>query len=401
MEKNGVVITGVGGVTSIGQNIPDFWKNCLAGRCGISVINREGTELFTAHNGGQIVNFNFENILKKESTYDLGRATQLLITSMREAIEDSMINKVSIDKVLVGTTMGETTIDFTIRNSILGKENQASDLRKNQVKNILADAMFELNLSCENMLLCNACSAGNYSLVTAFEYIRNGDIDVAIVGGVDAFSTTAYYGFSRLSAVASDMCKPFDKDRDGMLVAEGSACLVLESKSHAIRRNANIYAEMIGYGISSDAFHINAPHPEGKGIRQATAAALRYSDISADEIDYISAHGTGTIANDKIESKVLSEIFGNRKVPISSIKSMIGHTMGAASALEAIVCCLAIRDGKIPPTINFEKIDENCPIYCVPNNYIDYDVTYALNNSYAFGGSNATTVFRKYQEEVK
>lgn len=219
-----------------------------------------------------------------------------------------------------------------------------------------------------------------------------------IVGGVDAFSKTAYYGFTRLGAVASKLCKPFDANRDGMLVSEGSACLALESLKHAKKRKANILAEIVGYGISSDAFHINAPHPEGKGIKKATIDALEYAHLNSTDIDYISAHGTGTIANDKIESKILNDVFENRKIPISSIKSMLGHTMGAASAIESVVCCLAIRDGMIPPTINHIQMDSNCNINCVPNKAIKQKVRYAMNNSYAFGGSNASVIFKNYKE---
>jgi 3-oxoacyl-[acyl-carrier-protein] synthase II len=215
---------------------------------------------------------------------------------------------------------------------------------------------------------------------------------------VDSFSTIAYYGFSRLNAIASEYCRPFDENRDGMLVAEGVGCLVLESEKHAKVRNHKIYAEICGYGMSSDAFHINVPHPEGSGIDLATRKALDYANLLPEQIDYISAHGTGTIANDKIESKILENIFGN-EVPISSIKSMIGHSMGAASSIESIVCCLSIVHGKVPPTANNLKKDPECNINCVPNIYQDKEIVYAMNNSYAFAGSNASVIFKKYLGE--
>lgn len=318
---------------------------------------------------------------------------------MKEAIDNSNLGIDEIKKIYIGTTMGEVAIDDTSRNYHLGIQSSEELLRNNQLENILSDCLYELDIkNSETLLFCNACSAGNYALVTAFEYIKNNKADVIIVGGVDAFSKTAYYGFTRLGAVASEKCKPFDKNRDGMLVAEGAACLVLESESHATKRGASIIAEIAGYGISSDAFHINAPHPDGTGIRNATVAALEYANIHGHQIDYISAHGTGTKANDKIESKVLNEVVG--KVPISSIKSMLGHTMGAASAIESVACCLAIRDNEIPPTINYANWDEECDINCsVMNKSIKGQINYTMNNSYAFGGSNASVIFKKFEEK--
>lgn len=383
-----VVVSGMGVITSIGDNVQTFWENCLEGRTGISLIEQEGLELLSARYGGQIKNFHMDE--ESES----GRSSALLLSSMEEAIKSSTLDPSDIDKVYVGTTMGETAIDITVKNDFFSIENNEKLLRQNNVKNMLVDTIHRIGIEAESIIFCNACSAGNYALISAFESIKNGDAKVAVVGGVDSFSTTAYYGFSRLNAIADQQCKPFDKNRDGMIVAEGSGCLVIESLEHAQKRGAVIYAEIAGYGVSSDAFHINAPHPLGKGIFQATKNAIESARITTKEIDYISAHGTGTVANDKIESKVLSEIF-NRPIPVSSIKSMLGHTMGAASAIESIVCCLVIREGKIPPTINFSESDPECNIYCVPNRAIDTKVDYAINNSYAFGGSNASIIFKK------
>lgn len=392
-----VVVTGVGTITSIGLNHAEFWKNCQMGTIGTSKIELSNIELFKGKHGGQIKTFDFTKFHKQKSTHQLGRSTQLLIASVKEAISNSNINNDDINKLYIGTTMGEVAIDDTSRNYHLGIQNSEDLLRNNQLEYILNDTLHELEIkNCETLLLCNACSAGNYALVSAFECIKNNEADVIIVGGVDAFSKTAYYGFTRLGAVASEKCRPFDKNRDGMLVAEGAACLVLESEKHAIKRKASIIAEVVGYGISSDAFHINAPHPDGTGIENATIAALKYANINGNQIDYISAHGTGTIANDKIESRILNKVVG--KVPISSIKSMLGHTMGAASAIESVACCLSIRDNIIPPTINYTDWDEECDVNCVMNNSMNKEVKYAMNNSYAFGGSNASIIFKEYEE---
>ena len=392
MKKNKVVVTGLGVVSSIGENVFEFWRNCLDGKVGTSKIEKEGIEILNATQGGQIKNF--------KSTYpELGRSCQLLISGLDEAIADSNLYLSEIDRILVGTTMGETTIDYTLKNTFFGIENPSTFLRQNQLNNLVGDALKVLKIEdVETCLFCNACSGGNYALISGFEAIRNGLADVIIVCGVDSFSTIAYYGFSRLNAIASEYCRPFDENRDGMLVAEGVGCLVLESEKYAKAKNKKIYAEISGYGMSSDAFHINVPHPEGSGIDLATKKALDYANLLPKQIDYISAHGTGTIANDKIESKILEKIFGN-EIPISSIKSMIGHSMGAASSIEAIVCCLSIIHGKVPPTANNLKKDPECNINCVPNIYQDKEIVYAINNSYAFAGSNASVIFKKYLGE--
>ena len=392
MKKNKVVVTGLGVVSSIGENVFEFWRNCLDGKVGTSKIEKEGIEILNATQGGQIKNF--------KSTYpELGRSCQLLISGLDEAIADSNLYLSEIDRILVGTTMGETTIDYTLKNTFFGIENPSTFLRQNQLNNLVGDALKVLKIEdVETCLFCNACSGGNYALISGFEAIRNGLADVIIVCGVDSFSTIAYYGFSRLNAIASEYCRPFDENRDGMLVAEGVGCLVLESEKYAKAKNKKIYAEISGYGMSSDAFHINVPHPEGSGIDLATKKALDYANLLPKQIDYISAHGTGTIANDKIESKILEKIFGN-EIPISSIKSMIGHSMGAASSIEAIVCCLSIIHSKVPPTANNLKKDPECNINCVPNIYQDKEIVYAMNNSYAFAGSNASVIFKKYLGE--
>lgn len=392
MEKNKVVVTGLGVVSSIGENVLEFWRNCLDGKVGTSKIEKEGIEILNATQGGQIKKF-------KSSYPELGRSCQLLIAGLHEAIADSNLSLSEIDRILVGTTMGETTIDYTLKNTFFGVENSSALLRQNQLNNLVGDALKALKIEdVETCLFCNACSGGNYALISGFEAIRNGLADMIIVCGVDSFSTIAYYGFSRLNAIASEYFRPFDENRDGMLVAEGVGCLVLESEKHAKVRNHKIYAEICGYGMSSDAFHINVPHPEGSGIDLATRKALDYANLLPEQIDYISAHGTGTIANDKIESKILENIFGN-EVPISSIKSMIGHSMGAASSIESIVCCLSIVHGKVPPTANNLKKDPECNINCVPNIYQDKEIVYAMNNSYAFAGSNASVIFKKYLGE--
>ena len=223
-----------------------------------------------------------------------------------------------------------------------------------------------------------------------------GRSDVVLAGGVDAFIRFAFSGFNQFSAVAPEKCQPFDKNRKGMIVAEGAGILVLESLESALKRKAPIHAEIIGYGLSCDAFHMTASSVEG--IAACMKKAIKEAGITTDEVDYISAHGTGTPTNDKNECSAIKEVFGSRykSIPVSSIKSMLGHTMGAASAIETIACALAIKYDIIPPTINFETPDPECDIDCVPNQARKHTVNIALNNSYAFGGNNASSVLKKF-----
>jgi 3-oxoacyl-[acyl-carrier-protein] synthase II len=245
-----------------------------------------------------------------------------------------------------------------------------------------------------NLLVPNACGAGNYAIGYGYDLLRRGEADIAITGGAEGLSRVAFQGFQRLYAMAPEICSPFDKNRQGMLLGEGAGILILESLDKALERNAPIYAEVSGYGLSCDAFNMTIPNRVG--IRKAMQKAIQNSGSTITDIDYISAHGTGTVQNDKEESGAIKEIFGEKRVPVSSIKSMLGHTMGAASALEAIACTLAIKDGMLPPTINFKTPDPDCDIDCVPNQARPLSFKKALNNGFAFGGNNCCVVFSKH-----
>jgi 3-oxoacyl-[acyl-carrier-protein] synthase II len=218
-----------------------------------------------------------------------------------------------------------------------------------------------------------------------------------LAGGADAFSRITYTGFARLGAIAPEVCRPFDLRRRGMVPGEGAAVLVLEPLERALARGAHIYAEVAGYGLSCDAHHMTAAHPEGEGAARAMAAALEASGLSPSEVSYVSAHGTGTPTNDKLETRALYRLFGDgaRRIPTSSIKSMIGHTMGAASAIESLVCSLAVAEDRVPPTINYGEPDPECDVDCIPNEARELTVEVAMNNAYAFGGNNASVIFRK------
>ncbi|MBE1555097.1 beta-ketoacyl-[acyl-carrier-protein] synthase family protein [Sporosarcina limicola] len=396
---NRVVVTGVGVITSIGEDVDTFWDSCINGKSGITKIVKDKLELLTPQYGGQIHNFDPGKYIFENDFNSIGRGTQLLIGSLRQAIQSSKLKKedYQLADLFVGTTMGEVSAETTNLDRFLQKKSEKAFLEQNQLKNMLVYASKEFDIRGSGLLNTNACAAGNYSTIQAFEQIRNGKNKIAISAGADPFATIAYYGFNRLNAISPDKCRPFDKNRKGMQVAEGSACLILEDLEHALERGADILAEIVGYGVSSDAFHITAPHPKSSGIIRATKNALNYAKLAPSEIDYISAHGTGTYANDKVESFAINEIFGEN-TPVSSIKSMLGHSMGAASAIESVVSCLAIRDNVAPPTINFETPDEECRIDCIPNVCREMSIKTVVNNSYAFGGTNASVIFKEFSK---
>ena len=245
------------------------------------------------------------------------------------------------------------------------------------------------------MVIPTACAAGNYAVAAALDALRAGETDLMLAGGADAFSRITYAGFARLGAIAPDLCRPFDRRRRGMIPGEGAAVLVLETMDRAAARGATVYAEVAGYGLSCDASHMTMP--QVGGAARAMELALRTTGLEPADISYISAHGTGTPANDRVETAAVKQVFeaSARQVPISSVKSMIGHTMGAASAIEAAVCALAVASDRIPPTINLQDPDPECDLDYVANGSRACTVRAAMNNAYAFGGHNATVIFRK------
>lgn len=394
-----VVITGLGVVSSIGIGWQEFWENLVQGKSGISTVTSFDTINHFTHNGGEVNKFSPENFFNEEETATLGRASQLGLAASRLAMEDSKILKKEPDYSRIGICIGTTgSIQAIeeINNQLIRNENVDESLMYQLPPHTKpANIAKELNLKGPNFMISNACAAGNYAIGYSYDLIRLHRADIIFCGGIDPFSRISFTGFNQLSAVAPVRCQPFDKNRKGMIVAEGAGILVLESLESALKRDAPIYAEVLGYGLSCDAQHMTQPSVEG--VSQCMFKAMHETNTKADDINYISAHGTGTLANDRTECAAIKKVFGNRykQIPISSIKSMLGHTMGAASALEAIMCSLAIKNDLIPPTINYETPDSECDIDCVPNKARKHNVNIALNNSYAFGGNNASLVLKK------
>jgi 3-oxoacyl-[acyl-carrier-protein] synthase II len=398
-----VVITGLGVISSIGIGWEEFWANLLNGKSGISPISSFDTTNHFTHNGGEVKNFRPEEFIPNDRLSSLSRASQLALAAAKLAVKDADLSANKISAMMagacIGTTMGSVQAVEKIDEMIIAERNtDISDDLVRQVPTHSTPAVIarEFMLQGPNLMFSTACAAGNYAIGYAFDLIRFGRADIVITGGSDPLSKVAFTGFNQFSAVAPEKCQPFDKSRKGMMVAEGAGLVVLESLENAVRRNAKIYAEVLGYGLSCDAFHMTTSAEDG--IVACMKKAIKETGILAEQVDYISAHGTGTLTNDRNESAAIKEVFGPhyKRIPVSSIKSMLGHTMGAASALETIVCTLAVKEDIIPPTINYETPDPECDVDCVPNQSRKHIVTIALNNSYAFGGNNACLVLKKF-----
>jgi len=396
-----VVITGLGVVSSIGIGWKEFWENLLAGTSGISPVTSFDTANHFTHNGGEAKNFKAEEFISHDRLPYLNRAAQMAVAATKLSMQDAGLNAEALAACRVGVSHGTTfgaiqTIEH-VNDVLMGKHavdaRLSAQLLTHSVPSVLAK---EFKLSGPHVMLSTACAAGNYAVGYGYDLIRLGRADLMVVGASDPFSRIAFTGFNQFKAVAPEKCQPFDKNRKGMMVAEGAGALILESMASAIARKAPIYAEIAGYGLSCDAYHMTTSTIEG--IASCMRKALTEAGLAAEDVDYISAHGTGTPTNDKNECAAIKDVFGvrSRKIPVSSIKSMLGHTMGAASALEAITCALAVKNDMIPPTINYETPDPACDIDCVPNRARKHVVNIALNNSYAFGGNNASLVVKKF-----
>jgi 3-oxoacyl-[acyl-carrier-protein] synthase II len=396
-----VVITGLGVISSIGIGWKEFWDGLLSGKSGISPVTSFDTAKHFTHNGGEVKNFNPEVFISSEKLKTLSRATQLGLAAAKLSFEDAKLSTSDTAGFRIGTcigiTMGSVNMIEEIDDRLVRNEpidpNLAYQLPANTTSATIAR---ELNLTGPNFMFSTACAAGNYAIGYGYDLIQSERADLVFAGGSDPFSRIAFTGFNQLSAVAPEKCRPFDMNRKGMMVAEGAGILVLESLEGALNRNAGIYAEIQGYGLSCDANHMTLPSVDG--VSRCMVKAMTNAGITREEVDYISAHGTGTSANDRTECAAIRDVFRDnyKAIPVSSIKSMLGHTMGAASALEAVTCALILKNDIIPPTINYETRDPECDIDCVPNEARKKNVSIALNNSYAFGGNNASLVLKKY-----
>lgn len=401
--KRRVVITGLGIISSIGNGKEEFWKSLTCGRSGISRIETFDTVDYPTHKGGEVKNFVASDYIENDFLKNMGRASQFAVAATKLAFEDSELSsgKNRNIGVIIGTTLADAqSLEQIDKHWIKKGEDDVwnSNIRKYPGYNLADNISYNFGLTGGNFVIPTACAAGNYSIGYSYDLIVQGKFDIMIAGGADPIARTNFTGFNRLVAMAPERCQPFDKNRAGMMIGEGAGILILEELEHAKKRGANIYSEILGYGLSCDAYNMTIPSVEG--IEKVMRKAMKNSEVNKEDVGYICAHGTGTPTNDRVECMAINRIFEAKKsnTLVSSIKSMLGHTMGAASAIEAIACCLAIQDKTVPPTINFETPDPECDIDCVPNKSKFKDLKIAMNNSFAFGGNNACLVVGEYKK---
>ncbi|HSF42434.1 MAG TPA: beta-ketoacyl-[acyl-carrier-protein] synthase family protein [Thermoanaerobaculia bacterium] len=394
-----IVVTGLGLVTPVGTGREEVWEALLAGRSGIRPVQSFDTSRFTTRLGAEVPGF--QPNLRMLDPAKTGRASQFAATAARMALEDAGLGPGGLAPerggVAMGTTSGEPLeVERFDDRYLAGELDQVGPefISRYPCHMIAAHVAREVGFAGVNTMIPTACAAGNYAIAHATDVLRAGRADVMLAGGADSFSRITYTGFHRLGAIAPERCQPFDRNRKGMVPGEGAAVLVLETLDRARARGARIYAELAGYGLSCDAHHMTAAHPEGDGAARAMERALADAGLTPKDVSYISAHGTGTPTNDRLEAIAVKRVFRQAapRIPMSSIKSMIGHTMGAASAIEAAVCALAVATGRIPPTVNLEEPEDDLDY--VPNVAREHRVAVAMNNAYAFGGNNASVILR-------
>lgn len=409
-KKKKVVITGMGALTPIGIGLKPFWENLTAGKSGISNITLFDTENMDVKIGGEIKNFDPLDYMDKTEARRNDRFTQFILAASDEAVGDSGINIDAMDRSRIGVIIGsgigglQTLLN---QHSILlkrGPKRVSPFLIPMMIPNMASGVVsIKYKLKGPNMCIVSACASANHSIGESCRYIERGEADVMLCGGAEApIVRLGVAGFINMKALSTrndepeKASRPFDKDRDGFVIGEGAAVLVLESEEHALKRGARIYSQIVGYGASADSFHIAAPDPSGSGAQICMKAALEDAGLNIDEIDYINAHGTSTPVGDKAEVSAIQNLFNDRakKLKISSCKSMIGHLLGAAGGAETIACVMSIVDGIIPPTINLDNPEFDLDF--VPNKSVKAEVYSVLNNSFGFGGHNASLAITKY-----
>jgi 3-oxoacyl-[acyl-carrier-protein] synthase II len=412
MANQRVVVTGMGVITALGRDLETFWGNLLAGKSGVSHIEAFDTTEYTTKIAAEIKNWNPEDYVERKDARKMDRFVQFAVAASLSALKDANLNiSEDTDPERVGVIVGSGI------GGLLTWEEQHRALVEKGPKRVspffipmmianMASGQVSILTGAKgpNSTAVTACATGTNSIGDSFKMIQRGDADVMICGGAEAtISPMGVAGFCSMRAMSvrnddpTHASRPFDVDRDGFVMGEGSGVLILESLEHALKRGARIYGEVIGYGMSGDAHHMTDPDPEGAS--RCMKRAIRDAGIASSEIDYINAHGTSTPVGDKSETKAIKTALGDAayKVAVSSTKSMTGHLLGAAGGIEAIASLLAIKDGIIPPTINIQNQDPECDLDYVPNVARKADVKIAMSNSFGFGGHNATVIMKKYE----
>ena len=412
MERR-VVITGMGALTPIGNSVKEFWNNAKEGKLGIDYVTLVNKDEVSVKVVGEVKNFDAAEAVGKKESKRLDRFSQFALACADEAIKSSGLDLDNVDKnrigVLVGSGIGGfSTIETEITKMATGSKRVSPFFIPMAISNMAAgNISIKYGLKGPSTAVVTACATGTNGIGEAFRQIKHGYADIMLAGGVEApITKIGIEGFNSLKALNTSndpkvASIPFDSERSGFVMGEGAGILVLESLESAKKRNANILAEIVGYGSTCDAYHITSPDPDGEGASRAMTQAIEEAKINKEEVSYINAHGTSTKLNDKFETIAIKRTFGDYayKIPVSSTKSMTGHLLGAAGAIEAIICIEALRDNFIPPTIGYKNKDEDCDLDYVPNVGRNHEVNYALTNSLGFGGHNATLLFKKWNEK--
>ena len=412
--KNRVVVTGMGTLCPLGLDTTTTWEGLIAGKSGIDYITLFDPESCKTKFAGEVKGFEPTNYVGRKEARHMDRFAQLSVAASIQAVEHSgiQINSANQDSIgiVVGSGIGGLTTLFEQARILIekGPDRVSPFLAPMMISDMAAaQASIVLGIKGPNLCTTSACSSGSDAIGVAYELIRQGGAQIMLAGGSEAIiNQLGITAFNALNAISTRnnepplASRPFDAERDGFIISEGAGILVLEDLAHAQGRGANILAELISYGASADAFHITQPLEDGGGAARAMQTALNKAGLAPTEIDYINAHGTSTPLNDRMETRAIKTVFGDSayRIPISSTKSMTGHLIGAAGAVEAIICIMTIRNGVIPPTINLTHPDPDCDLDYVPNTARRAKVTTALSNSFGFGGHNSVLILRQYSE---
>lgn len=412
MSKRRVVVTGLGVVSPVGSDIDTMWNNIVSGQSGVGELTKLDADLFPTKIAAEVRDFDATKYMEKREARKMDLFTQYAVAAAKMAVEDANLtiteenaNRIG---VWIGSGIGGMTTYEEHFKKFLEKGGRVSPFFVPMIIPDMASGQVSIILGAKGINSCSvtACASGTNSIGDAFKVIERGDADIMITGGTEApINHMSFAGFSSMGALsknedAAKASRPFDKDRDGFIMGEGAGIVVLESLESAQKRGAKIYAEIIGYGATGDAYHITAPAPDGEGAARAMKQALDDAGINPTDMDYINAHGTSTELNDKYETQAVKTVFGEHayQLAMSSTKSMTGHLLGAAGGVEAIITVLSINNDILPPTINYETPDEDCDLDYVPNEARKKEVNYAMSNSLGFGGHNASLVFKKFKE---
>jgi 3-oxoacyl-[acyl-carrier-protein] synthase II len=414
-ENNKVVITGIGTLNPLGMDMPSTWDGLINGKSGIDYVTLFDASDLDTKFGGEIKGFNATDHMNRKEARHMDRFAQLAVVAARQALEQSGIEIVSDNQNNIGSIIGSgigglNSLFDQVKNFLEKGPGRVSPFLTPMMIADMAAAQVSIMLGLGGPNLCTttACSSGSDAIGAAYQFIKQGDAVAMFAGGSESIMSpmgfTAFIALKALSKRNDEpqlASRPFDLERDGFVIGEGATILVLEDLTHARRRGATILAEIISYGASSDAFHVTQPIEDGNGAARSMQTAIDKAGLCPADIDYINAHGTSTPLNDKTETIAIKTVFGEyaNKVPISSTKSMTGHLLGGAGAIEAAICIQAIQDGIIPPTINLVNPDPECNLDYVPNIARHTSVHTALSNSFGFGGHNSTLVFKKYDED--